>query len=240
MKRSPAKAAKDPKASTPRAKATAEAPVALKKRYHHGALRAALVDAAARLVAEKGVMSLSLREAARRAGVSQAAPYHYFADKSALLAAVAEEGFRAFDRTQADAYAQAPPDPIERLQALGAAYVRFALDKPHYFRVMFRSHLVQHAKYPALHEVSRRAFERLVDSTRAARLAEGHDDVDPLMASTLMWAVPHGLAMLYLDGPISHGTTPRALEGLARVAAVRLVKASFDELQQQGEAHWGI
>ena len=132
---------------------------------------------------------------AHRAGVSQAAPYHYFEDKSALLAAVAEEGFRAFDESQAAAVADAPPDPVARLQALGAAYVRFALDKPHYFRVMFRPHLVEHAKYPALHEVSRRSFERLVDTARAARLAHGHDDADPLAAATLMWSVPHGLAM---------------------------------------------
>lgn len=208
--------------------------------YHHGALREALVEAAAQLSAERGVGALSLREAARRAGVSQAAPYHYFADKSALLAAVAEEGFRRFDASQALAHAQAPPHPVERLQALGAAYVRFAIDRPHYFRVMFRPHLVEHAKYPALHEVSRRAFERLVESTRAARLAHGHDDPDPLAAATLMWSVPHGLAMLYLEGPISEGTTPRALEALARAATLPLAAASFDELHQHGDAHWGI
>ena len=203
---------------------------AVKKAYHHGALREALVEAAARLASERGVASLSLRETARRAGVSQAAPYHYFADKSALLAAVAEQGFRLFDAMQAAAHEQSPDDPTERLQALGVAYVRFALDKPHYFRVMFRPHLVEHAKYPGLHEVSRGAFERLVESTRAARLAHGHDDSDPLTAATLMWSVPHGLATLFLDGPISEGTSPRALEALARAATLPLASASFDEL----------
>ena len=198
--------------------------------YHHGALREALVEAAAALAAEKGIAALSLREAARRAGVSQAAPYHYFSDKSALLAAVATEGFRLFDESQAAAYNQAPPDPVERLQALGAAYVRFALEKPHYFRVMFRPHLVEHAKYPALHEVSRRAFERVVQSTRDARMAHGHDDPDPLPAATLMWSVPHGLAMLFLEGPISASTTAHALEALARAAAKPLAKAEFSEL----------
>jgi AcrR family transcriptional regulator len=207
---------------------------AKKRAYHHGALREALVESAAQLAAERGVAALSLREAARRAGVSQAAPYHYFADKSALLAAVAEEGFRAFDAMQAAAYAEAPADPALRLQALGAAYVRFALDRPHYFRVMFRPHLVEHAKYPTLYEVSRRAFERLVDATRAARLAHGHDDPDPIAAATLMWSVPHGLAMLYLEGPISKGTTPQALEALARVATVPLAAAPFEELQHHG------
>ena len=211
-----------------------------KRPYHHGALREALVEAAAQVAAERGVAALSLREAARRAGVSQAAPYHYFSDKSALLAAVAEEGFRAFDRAQASAFAEAPDDAVARLQALGASYVRFALDKPHYFKVMFRPHLVEHARYPGLHEVSRRSFDRLVECTRAARLAHGHDDPDPLAAATLMWSVPHGLALLYLDGPISAGTTPRALEALARAATLPLAAAPFEELQQPGEAHWGI
>jgi AcrR family transcriptional regulator len=210
------------------------------KAYHHGALRGALVEAAAQLAAERGVAALSLREAARRAGVSPAAPYHYFADKSALLAAVAEEGFRLFDETQALAYDRAPADPVQRLQALGAAYVRFALDKPHFFKVMFRPHLVEHTRYPSLHEVSARTFERLVETTRLARLAHGHDDVDPLAAATLMWSVPHGLAMLYLEGPISAGTTPGALEALARAATVPLAAAPFRDLHDHGGAHWGI
>lgn len=211
-----------------------------KRSYHHGALKEALVDAAAQLAAESGVAGLSLRETARRAGVSQAAPYHYFADKSALLAAVAEEGFRLFDLTQAAALDHAPADPVQRLQALGAAYVRFALDKPHYFKVMFRPHLVEHRKYPTLSDVARRTFERLVECTRAARAAHGHDDNDPLAAATLMWSVPHGLAMLYLDGPISQGTTPRALEALVRAATLPLALAPFEDLQQHGESHWGI
>jgi AcrR family transcriptional regulator len=209
------------------------------RRYHHGALEEALVEAAAQLAAERGVAALSLRGAARRAGVSQAAPYHYFADKSALVAAVAERGFRLFDASQAAALEQAAPDPTVRLQALGVAYIRFALDKAHYFRVMFRPHLVEKGRYPALHEVSTRAFERLVDCTRAARLAHGHDDPDPLAAATLMWAIPHGLAMLFLEGPISAGTTPRAVEALARAATLPLATAPLEELQH-AEPHWGI
>jgi AcrR family transcriptional regulator len=197
------------------------------------------VEAAAELAAERGAAAVSLRETARRAGVSQAAPYHYFSDKSALLAAVAEQGFREFDATQAAAYDAAPDDAVARLQALGTAYVRFALAKPHFFRVMFRPHLVEHTRFPELSEVSRRSFERLVATTRAARLAFGHDDADPLAAATLVWSVPHGLATLYLEGPISEGTTPQALEALARLATRPLAMASFDELQQ-GHRHWGL
>lgn len=210
-----------------------------KERYHHGALRQALIDAAAQVAAEQGVASLSLREAARRAGVSPAAPYHYFTDKSALLAAVAEEGFHLFDRAQAAALHDAPPGPVERLAALGVSYVRFALDRPHYFKVMFRPHLVEHDKYPSLDAVASRTFGRLVDSVRAARLAHGHDDPNPLAAATLVWSVPHGLATLYLDGPISLGTTPRAVEALARAATIPLASAPLEDLAQD-EPHWGI
>ena len=207
--------------------------------YHHGALRDALVEAAAELAAERGLAAFSLREAARRAGVSPAAPYHYFPHKSALLAAVAEEGFTLFDRSQAVALQQPHEGPVEQLAALGAAYVRFALDRPHYFRVMFRPHLVEHDKYPSLNQVSQRSFDRLVETVRAARLAHGHDDPDPVAAATILWAVPHGLAMLYLDGPLSTATTPRVLEALARAAAAPLAAAPLAELTQ-GEAHWGV
>jgi AcrR family transcriptional regulator len=210
-----------------------------KPKYHHGSLRETLVDAAAQLAAEHGPGLLSLREVARRAGVSQAAPYHYFADKAGLLAAVAEQGFKIFDATQAAALEQAPANPLDRLSALGAAYVRFALDRPHYFKVMFRPHLVEHGKYPALSLVSSRAFERLVETVRDARLAHGHDDADPIAVATLVWAVPHGLALLYLDGPISARTSPRALEALARAATVPLAAAPLVDFEVD-DSRWGI
>jgi AcrR family transcriptional regulator len=210
-----------------------------KPAYHHGDLRAALVDATARLASERGAAAVSLREVARRAGVSQAAPYHYFADKSALLAGVAEQGFRLFDTSQAEAVAQAGPDPSTRLAALGVSYVRFALDHPNYFKVMFRPHLVEHRKYPLLNEVASRSFERLVETVRAARAAHGHDDLEPVVAATLVWAVPHGLAMLYLDGPISGWMSPGGLEALAAAATAPLAAAPFEELGPR-TAEWGI
>src|SRR5687768_6175657 len=208
-------------------------------KYHHGSLRETLVDAAAQLAAEHGPGLLSLREVARRAGVSQAAPYHYFADKAGLLAAVAEQGFKIFDATQAAALEQAPANPLDRLSALGAAYVRFALDRPHYFKVMFRPHLVEHGKYPALSQVASRTFDRLVDTVRAARTAHGHDDADPIAVATMVWAVPHGLALLYLDGPISARTSPHALEALTRAATRPLAGALLVELESD-EARWGV
>lgn len=208
------------------------------KPYHHGALRGALVDAAARVAARRGPDALTLREVARHAGVSQAAPYHYFADKSALVAAVAEEGFRLFDAAQIATLEAGPDDPHDRLAELAVSYARFALDRPHYFKVMFRPHLADRARYPRLAQLAGRAFDRLVDAVRGARLAAGHDDVDPHAAAMAVWAVPHGLAMLYLEGPLAGATTPRALETLVRASVRPLAHASLDELGRDPE--WGI
>lgn len=199
--------------------------------YHHGSLRSALVDAAARLAAEKGVAAVTLREAARRAGVTQAAPYHYFRSKSALMAAVAEEGFERLDQVQSAAVAPTERDPQARLTALLGAYLRFAIERPHYFTVMFRSHLVGRAEHPWHSAAATRVIDRLVEAVRAARFAAGHDDLDPVAMATLVWALPHGLASLYLDGPVSmHGATPVLLECLVRAAIDPLISASLHDL----------
>ncbi|HET8576665.1 MAG TPA: helix-turn-helix domain-containing protein, partial [Methylomirabilota bacterium] len=95
-------------------------------RYHHGDLPRALVAAAVSLVEREGVDALTLRGAARKAGVSQAAPYRHFADKQALLAAVAEEGFKALSEAMRRASAPHEGDPLGRFRALGEAYVEFA------------------------------------------------------------------------------------------------------------------
>jgi AcrR family transcriptional regulator len=212
------------------------------RRYHHGSLRAALIDAAAQLVSERGPAGISLREVAARAGVSPAAPYHYFPDKSALLAAVAEEGFRLFESAQASALRHAPDDPPARLAASVMFYVRFGLDRPHYFRVMFSPQLAARGRYPALAEVAGRTFERLASEVRAARLACGHDDEEPSAVATAMWAVPHGCVMLYIDGPLATTTSPRELEAIARVAITALVQAPLAELEleREREPHWGV
>src|SRR5262245_23788463 len=105
-------------------------------KYHHGDLRRALLDAALEILAEGGAAGLTLREVARRAGVTHAAPYRHFEDKAALLAAVAEEGFRAV-YAEMLARSERVKDPVERLYQIGAAYVLFAVTHPAHFRVMF-------------------------------------------------------------------------------------------------------
>jgi AcrR family transcriptional regulator len=181
-----------------------------KRAYHHGDLRRALVEAAARLAAERGLRGVTLREVGRRAGVSHAAPYHHFSDRNALLAAVAEEGFRRLDLAQASAAEAAGPTPRARLTALGVAYVRFAAAHPHYFRLMFRPELWQSAPYPGLTAVARRTFERLRETVGACRGGE-----DPQLPALLARAAVHGLATLWLDGALAGGDPAGSLSRTA-------------------------
>jgi AcrR family transcriptional regulator len=184
-----------------------------KKEYHHGDLHTALVEAAARLAAEQGVAALSLREVARIAGVSHAAPYHHFKDKSALLAAVAEEGFRRFDMFQLKALRAAPSRPSAQLKALGKAYVHFAIKNPHFFRIMFRKDFVEPEFYPSLSEVASRTFDRLV--TTVSNCLKESPETDPMPLSITAWALVHGLASLWLDGPLTkHPAGNKGIETL--------------------------
>src|SRR5436190_10261366 len=115
--------------------------------YHHGDLPAALLRAAGQTLEKKGIGALSLREAARRAGVSHAAPYRHFPDREALLAALAAEGYAMLGSAQREAAA------VHGLRGMGEAYVHFALAHPQRFRLMFGGQL-QIARHPALREIA--------------------------------------------------------------------------------------
>jgi AcrR family transcriptional regulator len=174
-----------------------------KKDYHHGDLRNALVEAAAWMIVQRGIGNLSLREIARKAGVSHAAPYHHFKDKSELLAGVAEEGFRRFDNYQRRALLRASKmDPIAKLKALGHAYVRFAIAHPNFFRIMFSYDISQPDRYPSLELVAKRTFDRLVHTVSECLKKETRS-LDPMEASIRAWALVHGLSLLWLDGRIN-------------------------------------
>ena len=192
-------------------------------RYHHGDLRRALLDAALVLLDEGGVASLTLRGAARRAGVTQAAPYRHFADKEALLAAVAEEGFRALaDRMQAVA-GGADDAPLRRLRGLGLAYVAFATEHPARYRVMFGAEIPDKAAHPDLKVAADRAFGLLRDSIEACQQvgAVRSDDVNRL--AMIAWSLVHGLAALLIDGQLaSVGVEGGEAQELAEVATTTI------------------
>ncbi len=171
--------------------------------YHHGNLRQALIDAGLALLEdgetdERG--ELSLRELARRVGVSANASYRHFADKEALLLALAAEGFRIMAASQAKA-AQAERQPMQRHRAAGSAYIRFARDNPALFRLMFgRFSSGHHNK--ELDAAAKGAFEALrAGVARALELKPEEERVT--VAAVRSWALVHGLSLLLLDGQIN-------------------------------------
>jgi AcrR family transcriptional regulator len=164
-------------------------------------LRDRLVAAAAALIAKKGPQGFSLREVARRARVSEAAPYWHFADREALLAAVAERGFREMATWMMALWAEAA-DPRQRLRALGIGYVRFALAHPSYLRVMFGSEVPDKAAHPALKEAGDRTFALLVQAIAEAQASGQVRAGDPEDLAVAAWSLVHGLAALLVDGKL--------------------------------------
>lgn len=160
--------------------------------YHHGDLRAAILASASQTLEKESLSKLSLREAARRAGVSHNAPYRHFPDRESLLAALAAEGFGMLARAQREAVAAGG------LRGMGEAYVRFALAHPQRFQLMFGG-VVPIAKHPELREVATKTFAglsgALAEQTPGAR---GASD-----ASIAAWALVHGLAHLLMDERIA-------------------------------------
>ncbi len=188
--------------------------------YHHGNLREAILQAALKLVETVGPGGLTLRATARLAGVSQAAPYRHFASKEALLAAVAEEGFRALTAMQRDS-AGHKSDAIEAFQALGLAYIAFAATHPSHFRVMFAPEVADRMAYPALATAAAEAFGLLVDAIaecqRAGKVKEG----DPKELALAAWSVVHGLSALVVNRQLSE-LYPVKVEEMAKSVTQRL------------------
>jgi AcrR family transcriptional regulator len=201
-------------------------PPARRKSYHHGDLRRALIDQAEALVAQEGVAALTLREVARRSGVSQAAPYRHFPSKQALVAAVAEEGFREMLGRVRRGLDRAPRGAPARLQALGAAYVRFAVDHPARFRVMFGREVAASHGFPGLWEAAQEGFGLLVGEIGAAQRAGVLPGRDPRRPALAAWSAVHGLALLLMDGLLARqglAGPGRSVESLARQVMASLL-----------------
>jgi AcrR family transcriptional regulator len=172
-------------------------------RYHHGDLRRALLAEALRTIQEEGVETLTLRSVGANLGVSRTALYRHFADKSALLGAVAAEGFRMLREALVDAVAKAP-DPLSGFEAQGRAYVRFAIEHPSHYRVMFGGVGGSRSDHPEAVQEGAGAFGALVGllvTLQAQGLARPGD---PLPLARFIWSTVHGVAMLAIDGQWEH------------------------------------
>ncbi len=176
--------------------------------YHHGNLRAALIAAAAAILEQQGVGALTLREAARRAGVSQAAPYRHFADKRDLLAAVAEQGFRLMTAAMRAAMTSQPASALARFQAQGQAYVAFAEANAAHFRLMFGPETADMTSHPGLRQAGDETFGLLLASVREAQAEGSVRSGDPLPLAMSAWAAVHGLASLLINRRLTAGGKP--------------------------------
>lgn len=166
--------------------------------YHHGNLRRALIDAALEIIGEHGVKALSIREVAKKAGVSHAAPYRHFRDKEDLLSAVAIEGFDMVIKDTLERFERFRDNPLERFRQSGLAYIDFAAAHPSHYRVMFSSS--EQNVTAEVDKHSREAFMILYTSIaecQEKKLVRAQDTFELAMAA---WSLVHGYAMLVIDG----------------------------------------
>ncbi|MFJ1754818.1 TetR/AcrR family transcriptional regulator [Kitasatospora sp. NPDC088134] len=181
--------------------------------YHHGDLRAACLRAARELLEEDGSAALSLRAVARRAGVSATAPYRHYADREALVSAVAAEGYGELAVALTAAH-PAPRTP-EDLSRVAVAYVRFALDHPALFRAMFAEPCDPTDPDRAAATAAMRQYVRAI-------VTGVYPHADPDALATAVWAVVHGLAFLHLDGKLDT-TSPETVTTQVRTAVEALL-----------------
>jgi AcrR family transcriptional regulator len=197
-------------------------------------LRARILRASVALIDEQGLASLSMREVARRAGVSHQAPYHHFEDRAAILAAICEEGFDELQRRMRAAQTPAPKHVSELVERCGNAYVAFALAYPAHFRIMFRPELVEMEKFPAAHGKAEAAFAELVHTVaRYVQDGRGWKGKEQALIS-MCWSMSHGLASLLLDGPL-RVKQPEAAAQLAH--HVKDVMRAFRVMVDAGLTH---
>jgi len=172
-----------------------------KKSYHHGNLRRALILSALEVIKEDGIRGLTLRKAARHAGVSHAAPAYHFGDLTGLLASLAEKGFDdLLQCMEASIDAVPSEDPLMRFKAVGMAYVAFAAAEPASVKAMFHPMLADRSAYPSLQAACRRPFDLLLACVGDCQEADILKKTDGQIAALFAWCAVHGLSTLLIDG----------------------------------------
>lgn len=198
--------------------------------YHHGHLRRALLDAALQVLTEQDLAGLTLRQVARRAGVSEAAPYHHFASKAALVEALVAETLHQLGQALQEAGQVSAGTPLDRLMAIGVAYVHFAVEHRTSFQILYRPEL-RHLARPLsdadgvtrspIDQAGKAAYQVLLDAIVACQQAGVVVAGDPLPLALTAWATVHGLAQLLLDGIVGAEIVPSGtLPGVEQLASL--------------------
>ncbi len=177
---------------------------ALKQAYHHGDLRTALLASALTIIEDTGPQGLTIREVARRAGVSHAAPYRHFEDKDDLILAVVEQGFDLMYETMQQAKRDAGNDPLDQFAASGMAYFDFAMEYPAYYRVMFSGDLISSSGQESLQHTSTSSFEQMMDDIRMCQQLGVVKAGDPMLQAIFIVSTVHGFVSLANDNRISN------------------------------------
>ena len=181
------------------------------------------MEAAIRLIAEVGPTAFTLREVARRAGVSHNAPYRHFQDKDDLMAAVATQGFAELTEAMLKA-AEGRQNSLERLKGSGLAYINFALRRPEHFTVMFEAP-VEARQTPEAEAASKLAFDTLVNFVRNCMEERTLPSGDPLQFALLAWTMVHGVAKLAITGRLPFHSRAEVLHFAEFVIAMSLPRA---------------
>ncbi|MGE0701475.1 MAG: TetR/AcrR family transcriptional regulator [Hyphomicrobiaceae bacterium] len=192
----------------------------MRRGYHHGNLKEALVEAALALIRAKGPGGFTFAEAARQAGVSPAAPYRHFRDRDALMAEVAKRGYLQLEKGLAEAWNGARPEPILALDAVGKAFLAFARQEPACYAAMFESGLPATAD-PELHAAAEGAFGVLKSAVEAVVATLPATDRPPVTMMALhLWAQAHGIASLFGRGDAARRPIPMTPEELLEAATL--------------------
>lgn len=173
-----------------------------KRKYHHEDLRSILVKAASILLEEEGMENLTMRNLSKKVGVSRSAPYRHFQDKTALLGAVAAEGFNRLGDTLA-CLPEEDVEPVRRFRLCSCAYVRFAVNSPRLYTLMFGFELAGGAPVPELTDSAERAFSGIVECIISCQNENAFKRSNPLGMANVCWSSLHGLSMLLIGGAVS-------------------------------------
>jgi len=193
--------------------------------YHHGDLPAALLAAVESAIADSGVSGVSLRDVARRAGVSHSAPAHHFGSKAGLLTAFAAAGYQLLaESVIKEVAASDAADGAAELAAIGRGYVRFAVGHPAHFEVMFRLDALDpgNAEFAAASEAAYRLLTATVERCRAAGRLHGRP---PEVVAVSAWSLVHGLSALWISGRLSERIAEQDPQRLAAAVSDLFVEA---------------
>jgi AcrR family transcriptional regulator len=202
------------------------------KNYHHGDLKNALIQAGIEILAEEGVGGLSLRKAARRAGVSHAAPYAHFADKQTLIAAIASDGHKKINARLEEVLVHHADDPLRQFLGAVWAYMQFGLDAPAHYKITFSGAIQDEHIHPEFMDYSTRntqVLKAIVERCRAAGILDANG-MDAELQAYSIWGVIHGLVSLWIQGQLPGNLMKRVKpEELVTATLQQVVRVPIDK-----------